>query len=294
MEINYNPNDYLNFDNNFIPIFRDALAGDPKALDMQEIKSLGLGNIKKALEWLQRNDLNTDYKDLLAKEGWRLAYKRKPPTPEEYLSPEWIGVQSEGVWPNVKKAFLEFMDPNPLNPKRGLALSTSIGWGKSLLSNLCVSYDMVDFCLRREPFRQLGHSAMTSYSQPYGTLIQLKDGSWKPIECLVVGDDLMPLLNDESKVTNVIEQGEQDTYELDFGDNKKIRCSLGHWWLVWDFLEKKYVKIQTKEFIEAQDRYGVPELEDLQRDKSLILKCHKQFEKSHTFYENFGFEIRRS
>lgn len=128
--LNYNPNNYLKFDNNFAPIFKDALAGDPKALDLPEIRSLGMDNLKKALQWLQQNDLNTDYKDLLMREGWRLAYKRKPPTPEEYLTPEWIGVQAEGLWPNVKKAFLEFMDPNPLNPKRGLALSTSIGWGK--------------------------------------------------------------------------------------------------------------------------------------------------------------------
>lgn len=137
------------------------------------------------------------------------------------------------------------------------------------------------------------NSPMTSYSQPYGTLIQLKDGSWKPIEYLNIGEELMPLLDDESRVTNVVEQGEQDTYELDFGNAKKIRCSLGHWWLVWDFLEKKYVKIQTKELIEAQDRYGIPELEDLKRDKKLILECHEQFEKTHTFYGNFGFEIKR-
>lgn len=126
----YKPGNYLNFDNNFLDIFKDALSGDPKALDMPEIRSLGMDNIKAALEWLQTVDLNGDYKNLLANEGWRLAYKRKPPTPEEFLTYDWIGGQCEGLWPNVKKAFIEFMDPNPLNPKRGLALSTSIGWGK--------------------------------------------------------------------------------------------------------------------------------------------------------------------
>lgn len=126
----YKPGNYLNFDNNFLAIFKDALSGDPKALDMPEIRSLGMDNIKAALEWLQTVDLNGDYKNLLANEGWRLAYKRKPPTPEEFLTYDWIGGQCEGLWPNVKKAFIEFMDPNPLNPKRGLALSTSIGWGK--------------------------------------------------------------------------------------------------------------------------------------------------------------------
>ena len=136
----YKPGNYLNFDNNFLAIFKDALSGDPKALDMPEIRSLGMDNIRAALEWLQTVDLNGDYKNLLANEGWRLAYKRKPPTPEEFLTYDWIGGQCEGLWPNVKKAFIEFMDPNPLNPKRGLALSTSIGWGKDqpVSSNIAV------------------------------------------------------------------------------------------------------------------------------------------------------------
>lgn len=539
MEANaYKPGNYLNFDNNFLAIFKDALSGDPKALDMPEIRSLGMDNIKAALEWLQTVDLNGDYKNLLANEGWRLAYKRKPPTPEEFLTYDWIGGQCEGLWPNVKKAFIEFMDPNPLNPKRGLALSTSIGWGKdqpvdakvvidktidieledgnvlhipsndvldlledrkevkikanklldmdlvnidfpqkernsakikrvgytykyktigefkigdevvteegdrshvlniletgkrdvykltlsngksfetseshvttvlfrysperpdkkvydtlttkyikdhlgqflfeiptddtyrykdmdyiqhiealpvheyepvddeflipikekdpgkvyiekiekledqktcrclqlsdpmgwyltedgifthnSLLTNLCMSYIITLFGLMREPHKILGHSAMTSYSQPYGTLVQLKDNSWKPIECLIVGDELKPILDEESRVTTIIEQGEQDTYELDFGNNKRIQCSLGHWWLLWDFETNKYVKIQTRDFIENKDRYGVPELEDLKKDRDLIIECHKQFEKDHTPLIQFGFEFVKS
>ena len=154
---------FQTFDDNLADVLIDALAGDPEALKRPEIEALGVENVKAALNWLATADLNNDYKQLIANEGWRLTYKRKPPTPEEYLTPEWIGVQAEGLWPNVRKAFCEYMDPNPLNPKRGLALSTSIGWGKSLLSNLCVSYDMVHFCLMREPYRLLGHSAMTSY-----------------------------------------------------------------------------------------------------------------------------------
>lgn len=527
---NYKPGAYETFSDNLGDMLIDLLNGDEKLLNSPEIQALGASNVKAALEWLATADINGDYKDLIANEGWRLMYKRKPPRPEEFLTWDWIGAQSEGLWPNVRHAFEEFCNPDPLNPKRGLALSTSIGWGKfqgydsniiidkkikieledgtkleipsdetlrvlkngkyikikanqllkmdledldlmkikkvefeyvykkmgelktgdevlgpggekhkileiyeqgqqdlykitlsdgrsfeagldhlttvhfrnshvrpdkkvydtlttkyimdnldkylfeiptdetfswneldypqflemlpcheydpideeyikpdltrdsnkvyiekiekipeqkncrcialdypwglyltedgilthnSLLTNLCMSYIITHFCLMREPYKVLGHSPMTSYSQPYGTLIQLKDGSWKPIEYLNIGDELMPLLDDESRVTNVVEQGEQDTYELDFGNAKKIRCSLGHWWLVWDFLEKKYVKIQTKELIEAQDRYGIPELEDLKRDKKLILECHEQFEKTHTFYGNFGFEIKR-
>ena len=154
---------YEHFNDNFADILIDALAGDPKALERPEIQAMGIDNIRAALQWMQTADINGDYRNLIANEGWRLMYKRKPPTPEEYLTPEWIGGQAEGLWPNVREAFVNFMDPNPLNPKRGLALSTSIGWGKSLLTNLCMSFEMVLFGLMREPYRILGHSPMTSY-----------------------------------------------------------------------------------------------------------------------------------
>lgn len=127
----YKPGAYETFDDNLADILVDVLNGDEKLLEMPEIQSLGARNIKAALEWLATADVNGDYKDLLAKEGWRLMYRRRPPTPEEYLTWDWIGAQSEGLWPNVRHAFVEFMNLSPLNPKRGLALSTSIGWGKA-------------------------------------------------------------------------------------------------------------------------------------------------------------------
>lgn len=128
------------FDDNLADILIDALAGDPKALARPEIQAVGIDNLRAALQWMQTADVHGDYKNLLANEGWRLMYKRKPPSPEEYLTPEWIGGQAEGLWPNVRDAFLNFVDPDPLNPKRGLALSCSIGWGKeqSYDSNIVV------------------------------------------------------------------------------------------------------------------------------------------------------------
>lgn len=136
----YDPNAYERFDNNLADMLVDALNGDTKVLDMPEIQALGVRNIRAALEWLATSNIDKDYKNLITNEGWRLIYVRKPPTPEEYLTPEWIGVQAEGLWPNVRKAFCEFMSLDPLSPKRGLALSTSIGWGKDqpVSSNIAV------------------------------------------------------------------------------------------------------------------------------------------------------------
>ena len=126
----YDPGKFETFDENFGKMLIDLFQGDETLLKRPEIKALGPANIKAALEFLRTADINGDYLKLLANEGWRLKYVRKPPTPEEYLTTEWIGAQAESLWPNVREAFINFLDPNPLNPKRGMALSGSIGWGK--------------------------------------------------------------------------------------------------------------------------------------------------------------------
>lgn len=149
--------------NNYIDMTKDMLAGDANLVDSVYKDAMGLENLHAAIEWLKQNDMYGDYKNILANEGWRLTYYRKPPTPEEFLTAEWLGPQAETMWPNVRKAFLEFMDPNPMNPFRFLALSVSIGWGKSFLTNLIMSYLVVLFGLMRDPYKQLGHSVVTSY-----------------------------------------------------------------------------------------------------------------------------------
>lgn len=267
----YNPNNYETFDDNLADMLIDVLSGDKALLDKPEIQALGVENIKAALQWLKEADVNGDYKDLLAKEGWRLMYKRKPPSPEEFLTTEWIGSQAESLWPNVRKAFIEFMDPNPLNPKRGLALSVSIGWGKSLLSNLCMTYILVLFCLMRDPYKLLGHS------QPVYEKIKLANGKYTTIEDLKIGMELKGVTSQNSKVIDIIEQGEKDTYELQFENNLTCRCSLDHLWTVWDTTQNKYIVLPTKIIIENKEKYLFPEIEDCKRDKDLILKAEKDF-----------------
>lgn len=124
-----------------IALLKDALQGDIQALKRPEIASLNLDNVRAALKWLTENkDLDPAYLNLLAEEGWRLTYKVKPPTPEEYLTDKWIGGQAESLWPHIRATFLEFMNPDPMNPERKLALVPSIGWGKQqpISSNIVV------------------------------------------------------------------------------------------------------------------------------------------------------------
>lgn len=108
---------------------KDALSGDREALNRPEIVGINLSAIKSALDWLQKSGgLDNTTRNLLSNESWRLAYKRKPITPQEFLTPEFIGDQANTLWAPVKNAFLEFLDP--VAPYRNLVLSVSIGWGK--------------------------------------------------------------------------------------------------------------------------------------------------------------------
>lgn len=280
---NYKPGAYETFSDNLGDMLIDLLNGDEKLLNSPEIQALGASNVKAALEWLATADINGDYKDLIANEGWRLMYKRRPPRPEEFLTWDWIGAQSEGLWPNVRHAFEEFCNPDPLNPKRGLALSTSIGWGKSLLTNLCMSYIITHFCLMREPYKVLGHS------QPVYEKVKLPSGKYTTIGDLKIGQEIAGVLKDTSKIIDIYDQGEKETYELTFDDNTTCKCSLDHYWTVYDFSNQNYIVLKTKDIINNADRYGFPDLEDCKRDREAILAAEQYFE--NTNYQRIDLDI---
>lgn len=113
-----------------IDMVKDILQGDVDLTEDKRFATFDLETMKEALALLRKVDVNGDYADDIENNGWRLMYYRKPPTPEEFLTYEWIGPQAETLWPNLRKCFIEFMDPSPLCSYRNLALSVSIGWGK--------------------------------------------------------------------------------------------------------------------------------------------------------------------
>jgi hypothetical protein len=73
----------------------------------------------------------------------------KPPTPEEFLGPKYLGSMSEFLWQPMKEEFMEFM--NPMRPYRSGVWNTSIGSGKSTLTILVLLYVACCFALMRNP-----------------------------------------------------------------------------------------------------------------------------------------------
>lgn len=96
----------------------------------------------------------------LVNDTWVVFYRVKPPTMEEFLTPEWIGATAENLFPHVIKTLTEFA--NPFNYKRHLILASSIGSGKSLMSSICSLYVTVVLWCMFDPKKSYQLSEATS------------------------------------------------------------------------------------------------------------------------------------
>ena len=130
-------------------ILKDLLSGDNSVAKREEYAYLNFKQIQTALNWLLTNDADDSLKKLLLLEPWRLAFKDKPPTAEEFLGPKYIGSMADFLWKPMKDKFIEFLDP--LNPYRSGIWNTSIGSGKSTLTILILLYVACCYALMRNP-----------------------------------------------------------------------------------------------------------------------------------------------
>ena len=70
--------------------------------------------------------------------SWKINHKFRPPTPEEFLTDEWIGSQAEDIYSHCRKVFLDYF--NPLINKNTILLYAPVGFGKTTLVALIKLY----------------------------------------------------------------------------------------------------------------------------------------------------------
>lgn len=243
---------------NLKPILEDVLAGDPKAATRPEFTCLNLSAVQKALDWLQNNDmLSKTAKADLIMNPWRLNYKDRPPTPEEFLTKKFIGPQAEGMYEHNRKAFIEFMDP--LKPYDCLILYSCIGSGKDQPISSLVAVEA---------------SKSSSKSLKYK---RLKD--------IQIGDKIYTPSNDYAKVVNIQKNGVKPTYKIVLSNGKSFRCSYTHYNTVcfrtengekvWDTVTTEYIKNNLNKYL-----FEFPTLETFTYNLSLSqhlksLACHE-------------------
>lgn len=173
----------------------DLLMGDDDILSRPEFKNIDLGDLQIALDFIINNPhISKAQKATLLENSWRVNFRAKPPTPEEFLTEKYLGLSALHTYPRVKKCFLEFMDPN--NSARNAILFPFIGFGKLI--------------------------ADTDYIfSPKGPKLA-KD--------MKVGDEVCDELGSIAHVKNVQHFPDEFIYEITFSDGRKVGAGGPHFW----------------------------------------------------------------
>lgn len=196
-------------------IVKDVIQGDSVIADSPLFKSLRYDEIEKALQLILGNpQLSSSDKNKLTNNLWMINFHTKPPTPEEFLTPKYLGGMADSIFPHVRDTFIKFFDP--LNQKRILALTTAVGWGKSSLSVLISFYIMVTLSYMRNPKKYFGLGDMGSLVIAYISFTQSKASQLllQPLINLVKGSPIMHGVKMEDRLQ--IKQKELDKGHIAF------------------------------------------------------------------------------
>lgn len=124
-------------------LVKDLIEGDDSIAILNEFKNLGAQDIKDALSKITCDQtLSTKQKYQILNETWRVNYRVKPPTIEEFLTTEWIGPTAESLFPHVKQNLCNFWKPD--SEYRHLILASAIGTGKALPDSSPIVVDKVN------------------------------------------------------------------------------------------------------------------------------------------------------
>ncbi len=204
-------------DSNLNAALYDVLQGDSNLMESLGIyNQVEMDKILKAVDFITNNEsLSSQEKADLLSNSWRLNYKVRPPSPEEFLSETYLGeANANSIYPRIKKTFLEFADPS--SNHRNLVLYPMIGWGKEVLNS---------------------------------SKIMTPEG-YKTIDAINIGDSVCNPDGGTSQVTGVFPQGKKELYKFTFSDGRTVVAGLEHQWKaskstdnkVWDKVNKKFVQ----------------------------------------------------
>jgi hypothetical protein len=139
----------LDTNSNAIELVKGFLDGDTKVTGREDFKNLDKDMLSQALNLIVNNpNLSPIKTKYYIENAWKFTYYVKPPTMEEFLTPEWMGA-GVVVYPHVKKALCEYMGPT--SNYRALYLAPHIGWGKSFMAVYVVIYILVHLYYMKNP-----------------------------------------------------------------------------------------------------------------------------------------------
>lgn len=80
---------------------------------------------------------------------WKINFIEKPPSIQDFISEQWLGLSSESIYPHVKDILINYFDPT--SSYRHLLLALPIGSGKTTLSCIAALYIATLFNVLRSP-----------------------------------------------------------------------------------------------------------------------------------------------
>lgn len=142
-------------------LLKDLIQGDESVASDERFEGLTRNELIGAFQTLIGNpNLSASQRNQLLSDTWRVHYRIKPPSIEEFLSSDWIGQMSESVWPHARKLLTEYWAPN--SPHRHLILGSAIGTGKSTISTLSTMFVFSRLWCMRDSKRFFGLATSTS------------------------------------------------------------------------------------------------------------------------------------
>jgi hypothetical protein len=131
-------------------LINDIIQGDTSLTNRSDFENMTFEEISQTLKILL-NDLtiNDNQKAYFLQNLWRINYKQKPPSIEEFLSSKWLGETALSIYPQVKETLCKFWSPDSYY--RHLLLAPNIGWGKSTATAISILYVMTHLNLMRNP-----------------------------------------------------------------------------------------------------------------------------------------------
>ncbi len=142
-------------------LLTDIIQGDNSVFKRKDFSSISGEEIKSALKLIINNNLlSNEQKKYILMNVWRIHYRRKPPTIQEFLTTEWLGNVALSIYDHVRKDLEIFW--NPFSSYRHMVLASAIGYGKSFECAVSVIFLNVHLNLMRNAKKFFGLNQASS------------------------------------------------------------------------------------------------------------------------------------
>lgn len=179
----------------------DLLSGDEAITHRPEFSELTHEEFAEALALILNSPLSDRRKQFLLANSWKIHYRSKPPSIEEFLTEKWIGPTADSIYPHVRQWLTDYWQPNSI--KRHFLLATAIGTGKSFASTISSLYVTTHLWAMRNPKKYFGLSQATSivHALISFTMEKAQQLLLQPFNQILISSDKFHRVRQEERLT---------------------------------------------------------------------------------------------